>query len=129
MPGRNALSLFPRGVGTGNDTQMAVLASKQADFATLPDRAYTEHFSMEPLEIEKLIEAGLPDAEVQVVSDDNTHFAARVVSEVFAGKRLLARHQMVYQCLGPLMGREIHAMSIRAHTPGEWAELRQTGSG
>ncbi len=74
---------------------------------------------MNPEEIAKLIRAGLPGAEVQVESDDNTHFAARVVSQEFAGKRALARHQLVYRTLGERMGREIHALSIEALTPEE----------
>ena len=45
----------------------------------------------------------------QVQSDDNTHFAARV-SGFFAGKRAIARHQLIYATLGELMGREIHAI-------------------
>lgn len=79
---------------------------------------------MDPTEITRLIENGLPEADVRVMSDDNTHFEAVVISDDFDGKRPLARHQLVYQCLGSLMGNEIHAMSIRAHTPGEWAELQ-----
>lgn len=75
---------------------------------------------MEPAKIKALIEAGLEGATVEVQSGDNTHYAAVVVSEQFAGVRPLARHQMVYKCLGSLMGNEIHAMSIRAHTPDEW---------
>jgi acid stress-induced BolA-like protein IbaG/YrbA len=78
---------------------------------------------MNPEEIASLIESGLPDAKVRVQSDDNTHFDALVVSDAFAGKRPIARHQLVYGCLGGLMGNEIHAMSIRAHTPEEWREL------
>ncbi len=78
---------------------------------------------MDPVEIKALIDEGLPGAEVQVFSDDNTHYAALVVSDSFAGKRPLARHQLVYQCLGALMGNEIHAMSIRAYTPEEWRVL------
>jgi acid stress-induced BolA-like protein IbaG/YrbA len=78
---------------------------------------------MNPSEIEKLIEAGLPDAQVRVMSDDNTHFVALVISESFAGQRPLARHQQVYRCLGDRMGNDIHAMSIRAHTPAEWQEM------
>jgi acid stress-induced BolA-like protein IbaG/YrbA len=78
---------------------------------------------MDPTEIVSLIEAGLPQAEVRVLSDDNTHFEALVVSDTFDGKRSLARHQLVYQCLGTLMGNEIHAMSIRAYTPEEWRAL------
>jgi acid stress-induced BolA-like protein IbaG/YrbA len=78
---------------------------------------------MDPSEIAALIEAGLPDAIVRVESPDNTHFEAIVVSEAFAGKRSVQRHQLVYKCLGPLMGNEIHALSIRAHTPEEWSKL------
>jgi len=77
---------------------------------------------MEPAEIVGLIEAGLPDARVEVMSDDNTHFEALVVAAEFSGKRLLARHQMVYKCLGSLVGNEIHALSIIAMTPEEWRE-------
>lgn len=78
---------------------------------------------MDPKEVARLIEAGMPDAEVRVMSDDNTHFAALVVSEEFAGKRPVARHQLVYRCLGERMGNDIHAMTIRAHTPEEWRAL------
>jgi acid stress-induced BolA-like protein IbaG/YrbA len=76
---------------------------------------------MNPEQVAKLIRAGLPGAEVRVESDDNTHFAARVVSGDFAGKRAIARHQLIYRTLGELMGREIHAMSIEALTPDEVA--------
>jgi len=79
---------------------------------------------MEPAEIKRLIENGLEGATVQIFSDDNTHYAALVVSPAFAGKRPIARHQLIYGCLGSLMGNEIHAMTIRAHTPEEWQELQ-----
>ena len=74
---------------------------------------------MNPDQVAQLIRAGLPGADVRVESDDNTRFAARVVSKDFAGKRAIARHQLIYQTLGQLMGREIHAMSIEALTPEE----------
>lgn len=77
---------------------------------------------MNPSEITQLITTGFSDAIVEVESDDNTHFAALVVADEFAGKRLLARHQLVYQCLGSLVGNEIHALSITALTPDEWRE-------
>jgi len=82
---------------------------------------------MEPSEVSRLIEQGLPGAEVRIMSDDNTHYQALVVSDAFDGKRSLARHQMIYKCLGEAMGGAIHAMSIRAHTPAEWAELQASG--
>ncbi|MFQ5982643.1 MAG: BolA family protein [Woeseiaceae bacterium] len=74
-----------------------------------------------------LIEAGLPNAVVSVQSPDNTHFEATVIAEAFAGKRPLQRHQLIYECLGTLMGNEIHALSIRAHTPEEWSKLESAG--
>ena len=76
---------------------------------------------MTPAEIEKLIAAGLQGCRVAVHSADNTHFEALVVSADFAGKRPLQRHQMVYRTLGDSMGGMIHALSIQALTPEEYA--------
>jgi acid stress-induced BolA-like protein IbaG/YrbA len=72
-------------------------------------------------DVQSLISAGLPDAQVWVESDDNTHFASRIVSAQFSGKRMIQRHQLVYAALGSKMGNEIHALSIEALTPEEFA--------
>ena len=77
---------------------------------------------MDPSEITQLIEAGFDRAIVKVERNDNTHFGALVVAKEFDGLRPLARHQLVYKCLGTLMGNEIHALSITALTPDEWRE-------
>ena len=74
---------------------------------------------MNPEQIAQLIRAALPEAQIKVESDDNTHFAARVVAREFIGKRSIARHQIIYKALGERMGREIHALSIEALTPEE----------
>jgi acid stress-induced BolA-like protein IbaG/YrbA len=76
---------------------------------------------MHPHDVARLIQAALPGAEVRVESDDQTHFTAVVVAPQFAGKRPLARHQLVYGALGARMGGEIHALSIEALTPDERA--------
>ena len=76
---------------------------------------------MHPEKVADLIRTGLPGAEVLVQSEDQTHFAARVVCAEFAGKRSIARHQMIYRTLGELVGREIHALQIEALTPTEAA--------
>jgi len=83
---------------------------------------FPKTFHMNPEQVAQLIRAGLPGADVRVESDDNTHFAARIVAKEFAGKRAIARHQLVYATLGELMGREIHAMSIEALAPEEVAK-------
>jgi acid stress-induced BolA-like protein IbaG/YrbA len=76
---------------------------------------------MNPEQVADLIRTGLPGADIHVESPDNTHFAARVVASEFAGLRSIARHQLIYRALGEPMGREIHALSIDALTPEEWA--------
>lgn len=82
---------------------------------------------MTPAEIQEQIEAALPGARVEVRSDDNVHFEALVVAPQFEGRRTMQRHQLVYQALGSAVGREIHALSLRTPTPGEWA--RHGGAG
>jgi acid stress-induced BolA-like protein IbaG/YrbA len=76
---------------------------------------------MNPQQIADLIRCSIPDAQVDVQSQDNTHFAALLIGAAFEGLRPLARHQLVYRALGERMGREIHALSIEAYTPQEWA--------
>ena len=77
---------------------------------------------MEASHIRQLIESGFDGAIVKVMSDDNTHFEALVVATEFEGLRPISRHQLVYKCLGALVGNEIHALSIKALTPDEWRE-------
>jgi BolA protein len=47
------------------------------------------------------------------------HYQVTIVSREFAGRPLQARHRMVYDALGPLMKKEIHALAIKAYAPGE----------
>ena len=42
------------------------------------------------------------------------HYRLRIVSAAFAGKSTVQRHRMVYDALGEMMRREIHALSVRA---------------
>jgi acid stress-induced BolA-like protein IbaG/YrbA len=80
---------------------------------------------MSPAEITQHIEAALPGATVRVASEDGVHFAALVVAPQFAGLGRLERHQLVYRALGDAVGGAIHALSLDAPTPDEWA--RRTG--
>jgi BolA protein len=47
------------------------------------------------------------------------HFRLTIVSPRFSGQDTRTRHRLVYDALGPLMRREIHALSIRAVAPEE----------
>lgn len=76
-------------------------------------------------DIKRLIEAGLPGAEIDVQGDDGTHFSAIIISGQFAGKSTVQQHQLVYNCLGERMGREIHALSMRTFTPEQWQKEKE----
>ena len=79
---------------------------------------------MAPDEIAKLIEKSLAGATARVTTDGMGHYEAIVVSELFAGKRSLPRHQMVYAALGSRVGNEIHALAVKTFTPAEWVEAK-----
>ncbi|MDX1374821.1 MAG: BolA family protein [Burkholderiales bacterium] len=73
-----------------------------------------------PESVQHGIESGLPCAHIEVIGDGQ-HFQAVVVSDAFAGKSRVQRHQLVYAALGERMREEIHALSMRTLTPDEWA--------
>ena len=47
------------------------------------------------------------------------HYRLTIVSRRFEGQPARARHRMVYDALGPMMRKEIHALAIKAYAPGE----------
>jgi stress-induced morphogen len=46
-----------------------------------------------------------------------SHWYLAIVSEAFRGCTPVARHRMVYEALGDLMKRDIHALRIEASAP------------
>ena len=72
-------------------------------------------------EIEALIRAALPDAEVEIrdLAGDGDHYAARVVSSAFAGLNRIKQHQLVYRALGGRVGNELHALQLETAAPGD----------
>jgi BolA family transcriptional regulator, general stress-responsive regulator len=48
------------------------------------------------------------------------HYQLTIVSNAFAGKPQVARHRLIYQALGDMMQRQIHALSIAAFTPDQF---------
>ena len=77
---------------------------------------------MENETVERLISAGLPGAEVKVTGDGR-HFEANVISADFKDKSLIQRHRMVMDTVKEqIASDELHALSIKAFTPEQWAE-------
>jgi len=71
--------------------------------------------AMNASEIEKLIKAAFPDADITItdLAGDNDHYAAMVTSSAFKGKSRVQQHQMVYEALKGRMGGVLHALSLQ----------------
>jgi stress-induced morphogen len=74
---------------------------------------------MDANEIERLIKAKFPDAEVHItdLAGDGDHYAAHVVSPAFRGKTRVQQHQMIYEALGGRMGGVLHALALTTSAP------------
>jgi stress-induced morphogen len=72
-------------------------------------------------EIEELIRAGIPDAQVEItdLAGDGDHYSARVVAESFRGLPRVRQHQLVYEALGGRMGGALHALQLTTACPTE----------
>ena len=70
-------------------------------------------------EIETLIKAALPDAQVRIddLRGDGDHYSALIVSSAFEGLTRVKQHKLVYDALEGRMGVELHALSIQTKTP------------
>jgi BolA family transcriptional regulator, general stress-responsive regulator len=51
------------------------------------------------------------------------HYQLIIISRRFEGQARVARHRLVYQALGDLMQRQVHALAITALTPVELREV------
>ncbi len=72
-------------------------------------------------ELQSLITSGLACEHIEVTGDGR-HWSAVIVSPAFEGLRLIARHKKVYDTLGErIRNDEVHALSMKTHTPAEWA--------
>ena len=70
-------------------------------------------------EIEQLIRAGIPDANVEItdLAGDGDHYSAKVIAESFRGVSRLDRQRRVYEALGGRMGGALHALQLTTATP------------
>ena len=75
-----------------------------------------EHLSAESVEIEDQshLHAGHAGA-----SGGGGHYEVTIVASCFKGLNTLARHRLVYEAVGDLMKKEIHALSIQAYSAEE----------
>lgn len=75
--------------------------------------------ALAPSRVELVDESAQHAGHAGAAPGGNTHWRLTIVSAAFAGKPTVARHRLVYQALGDLMQRPIHALQITARSPEE----------
>ncbi len=78
--------------------------------------------TVSPEDVRARILEALPGASVEITDLTGTsdHYEAVVVAPQFAGRSRIEQHKLVYGALGAAVGREIHALALRTHTPEAW---------
>src|SRR3979411_965818 len=79
---------------------------------------------MDARDIESMIKAAIPDAEVTIrdLAGDGDHYAATVISESFRGKSRVQQHQIVYQSLQGQMGGVLPALARQTGVAEGWSQ-------
>ncbi|MEH0875478.1 transcriptional regulator BolA [Pectobacterium cacticida] len=76
----------------------------------------------EPLHLEVMDESHRHNVPIGAES----HFNVVVVSDKFAGKRVIGRHRAVYAVLAEELANSVHALALHTYTEKEWATLQNT---
>ncbi|KAJ1374132.1 hypothetical protein KIN20_036748 [Parelaphostrongylus tenuis] len=74
------------------------------------------------------ISGKLLPSHLEVVDDSDgcgAKFIITVVSDAFDGKRTLECHRLVQDAIADIMP-QIHAVTIKAHTPSKWETAQKT---
>jgi BolA protein len=73
--------------------------------------------ALNPVTLDLRDESGQHAGHAGARPEGGSHWQLTIVSEAFRGKSAVARHRMVYEALGDLMSRDIHALRIEAFAP------------
>jgi|TARA_B110001452_G_scaffold30868_1_gene24193 BolA protein len=60
-----------------------------------------------------------------VPAGSESHFKVVIVSEQFAGNRLVKRHQAIYGLLAEELKGPVHALALHTYTAQEWADKQR----
>ena len=85
---------------------------------TVADEIHHRLQALSPVSFE-LIDESAKHAGHAGARDGGGHYRLRIVAPCFDGLTRMARHRLVYDALGTMMRREIHALSISAFSPSE----------
>ena len=73
--------------------------------------------ALNPVRLDLRDESGQHAGHAGARPGESTHWQLTIASEAFRGKSAVARHRMVYEALGDLMQKDIHALRIDAIVP------------
>ena len=73
--------------------------------------------ALHPVSVDLRDESGQHAGHAGSRPSGGSHWQLTIVSDAFRGKLPVARHRMVYEALGDLMERDIHALRIEALAP------------
>lgn len=76
----------------------------------------TQHLA--PVELE-IIDESARHAGHAGAAGGGGHYIVRITAAAFRDRNLIQRHRLVYDAVGDMMQRDIHALSIDARTPEE----------
>lgn len=90
----------------------------------VPQKEETAKEGLTSLEVEQLVQIGIPGAKV-LVDGEGCDLLITVVSEQFTDLALVKKQQLVMATLKePLASGKLHAVSVKAYTPDEWQALQ-----
>ena len=90
----------------------------------VPQKEETAKEGLTSLEVEQLVQIGIPGAKV-LVDGEGCDLLITVVSEQFTDLALVKKQQLVMATLKePLASGKLHAVSVKAYTPEEWQALQ-----
>lgn len=74
---------------------------------------------LNPVEMQVTDDSALHHGHAGAAESGGGHYTLEIVSSEFESKSMVERHRMIYTALGEVMGSNIHALVIKAKTPGE----------
>jgi len=85
---------------------------------SVPERIRARLAALSPIELEIQDDSALHAGHAGA-RDGGGHYRLYIVSAAFEGRSTVARHRLVYEAVGDMMKKEIHALAIRAVSASE----------
>ncbi|MDO9424162.1 MAG: Grx4 family monothiol glutaredoxin [Methylobacter sp.] len=90
-----------------------------------PKKAEAENDALSVSEVTQLVQQGIDDAEV-IVEGEGCDLLITVISPQFSDLTMVKKQQLILATLKePLATGKLHAVSVKAYTPDEWADMQK----